>query len=106
MPPLSLMGFLAGISRLFFFTLSALILRAGEIPTGGIPIRLGEPASARPRFHTRVGVSRSGEMPEPTVIVRMKEDKTDIAGQARWAGRRMPTLLSAFPCPDSGPCLI
>lgn len=53
-----------------------------KFPTGGIPMLLGEPASARPRVFSWGGVSRSGEMPEPTVTVRMKEDKTEIAGLA------------------------
>lgn len=43
-----------------------------EIPTGGIPIKaIGEPASAP----CDKEVSRSGEMPGPTVIVRKKENQ-------------------------------
>ena len=45
----------------------------GEIPHRRYTL-LSEPASAR-----FVEVSRSGEMPEPTVIVRMKENKKTSA---------------------------
>lgn len=43
-----------------------------KVPTGGIPTEIGEPASAPEGFGRS---SRSGERPEPTVIVRMEEDK-------------------------------
>lgn len=49
-----------------------------QFPTGGIPIDSGSPR-APDLADCQVGISRSGEMPEPTVIVRMKEDKTDLA---------------------------
>jgi hypothetical protein len=45
-----------------------------QFPTGGIPVHTGEPASG-PRYFEFEDVSRSGEKPEPTVTVRMKEDK-------------------------------
>ncbi|GBF35058.1 hypothetical protein DCCM_4181 [Desulfocucumis palustris] len=44
-----------------------------KVPTGGIPAYAGEPASAL--ANSRREVSRSGKKPEPTVIVRMEEDK-------------------------------
>ena len=44
-----------------------------KVPTGGIPDLSGEPASAFADWRRKV--SRSGETPEPTVTVRMEEDK-------------------------------
>jgi hypothetical protein len=43
-----------------------------QLPTGGILKIFRQPASA---FSTGRRVSRSGEMPEPTVTVRMKENE-------------------------------
>jgi hypothetical protein len=43
-----------------------------KTPTGGIPVCTGKPANAP--FDRDMEVSRSGEKPEPTVTVRMKED--------------------------------
>lgn len=63
-----------------------------QFPTGGIPIDSGSPR-APDLADCRFGVSRSGEMPEPTVIVRMKEDKTDIAALAL-----VGWLLHAYLC--------
>jgi len=40
-----------------------------KLPTGGMQL-----LAASPRAPSGGRVSRSGEMPEPTVIVRMKED--------------------------------
>ena len=68
-------------SCVFFFRLLRFILRAGRnSPPAVSRCDSGSPRAPDPAF-IRDGVSRSGEMPEPTVIVRMKEDKTDIAGQ-------------------------
>jgi 3,4-dihydroxy 2-butanone 4-phosphate synthase len=43
-----------------------------KIPTGGIPVLNRR---ARERFRCKRKVSRFGEIPKPTVIVRIKEDK-------------------------------
>lgn len=74
----SLSRFLAGICRRFSLGCQRLFSGRGEIPHRRYP-DLTRGARERPTPVSRGGVSRSGEMPEPTVIVRMKEDKTDIA---------------------------
>lgn len=55
-----------------------------QVPTGGNPSMV-----ARERLPL-CRDSRSGEIPEPTVIVRMKEDKTVF-----------PALCGSFTRPDS-----
>ena len=97
-------GFCAGIRRRFSLGCLRLFSGRGEIPHRRYP-DLTRGARERPTPVCRGGVSRSGEMPEPTVIVRMKEDKTDIAGKPHGPAAAYLSL-SAFPCPDSGPCLV
>ena len=69
-----------------------------EFPTGGIRSHLREPASAW-HIQSDVRVSRSGEMPEPTVIVRMKEIAQHLlglpqaTGAAAWAGAIAHALI-------------
>ena len=74
----SLSRFLAGICQRFSLGCQRLFSGRGEIPHRRYP-DLTRGARERPTPVCRGGVSRSGEMPEPTVIVRMKEDKTDLA---------------------------
>ena len=69
-----------------------------EFPTGGIWICLSacvqQPASARQAARP-AGVSRSGEMPEPTVTVRMKEIAQHLHGRRHAHGCPMGC---AAPC--------
>src|SRR5256885_71670 len=69
-----------------------------KFPTGGIWICLSacvqQPASARQAARP-AGVSRSGEMPEPTVTVRMKEIAQHLHGRRHSHGCPMGC---AAPC--------
>jgi len=46
-----------------------------KFPTGGMSLAKSKDKPASARF---VEVSRSGEMPEPTVIVRMRENENTL----------------------------
>jgi len=45
-----------------------------KVPTGGIPVHAGKPASGL-LWETYIKDRRSGEKPEPTVKVRTGEDR-------------------------------
>ena len=68
-----------------------------KLPTGGNPCLDMVSPRALLLMSIRQEVSRSGVTPEPTVIVRMKEDTTAILN-----GSPTGLPLAAFPCPDSG----
>ncbi len=56
-----------------------------KFPTGGIKVRPLSPR-ALASFYREAGTSRSGEMPEPTVKVRMEENAMYQARRHRCGG--------------------
>ena len=75
-------------------TRHAVRLQGGaKFPTGGMPRNVA--SRERPVFPRNAGVSRPGEMPGPTVIVRMRED---VPAHTRLPGRLRPASGFLFGC--------